>query len=248
MRLENSFIGAPGVGEKTERSLWKQGITHWDDVADGAVGGKRGQSLREFVERARPRLDDGDADFFAGALPRSDHWRLSENFRSNACFFDIETTGLSQHSSVVTTVSCHRNGETKTFVRGQDLTRDALQRELEGADLLVSFNGKRFDLPFLAGEFGVDVSTPHLDLMYPCKRLDLTGGLKAVECDLGIDRDSDVDGREAVRLWHRYEAGDDDALDRLVHYNRLDAENLSTLLDCVTEQLHHEVFEPHVPR
>ncbi|PSP79078.1 exonuclease [Halobacteriales archaeon QS_1_68_20] len=245
MRLENSFIGARGVGEKTERSLWERGVTHWDDVEDGVLGGKRGQNLREFVRTARPKLREGDADFFAGALPSGEGWRLAENFRDSTCFFDIETTGLSQHSSVVTTVSLHRGGETTTLVRGQDLTREALRAELDAADVLVSFNGKRFDVPFLEGKFDLDVTTPHLDLMYPCRRLDLTGGLKAVEQAVGIGRDSGVDGREAVRLWHRYEGGDDAALDRLVHYNRLDARNLATLMDRVTDRLHDEVFEPY---
>jgi uncharacterized protein YprB with RNaseH-like and TPR domain len=222
MRLENTFIGADGVGETTERDLWEQGVTHWDDVEDGVLGGRRGERLREFVEEARPRLAANDADYFAGALPGGCQWRLAENFRGSACFFDIETTGLDEHASVVTTVSCHRDGETTTYVRGRDLTADALRSELD-----------------------VDVTTPHLDLMYPSRQVDLTGGLKAIEADLGIGRDSDVDGREAVQLWHQYEAGDEGALERLVHYNRLDAENLETLLDAVSDRLHHEVFAPY---
>lgn len=245
MRLENTFIGARGVGEKTERSLWEQGITHWDDVEDGVLGGKRGERLREFVEEARPRLDAGDADFFAGTLPSGCQWRLAENFREETCYFDIETTGLNERSAVVTTVSCHRDGETRTYVRGRDLTAGALHEELTGADLLVSFNGKRFDVPFLEHHFDLDVSTPHLDLMYPCRQADLTGGLKTIERDVGIARESDVDGREAVRLWHQYEAGDEAALERLTRYNRLDAENLASLLDAVADRLHRDVFAPY---
>lgn len=247
MRLENTFIGARGVGEKTERKLWKRGVTHWDDVEDGVLGGKRGQRLQAFVEEARPRLAEGDADYFTGALPGGCQWRLAENFRQSTCFFDIETTGLDERSSVVTTVSCHRDGETRTYVRGRDLTAGVLREELSAADLLVSFNGKRFDVPFLEHEFDLNVGTPHLDLMYPCRQADLTGGLKAIEQEVGIGRENDVDGREAVRLWHQYEAGDDEALDRLVRYNRLDTENLATLLDTVADRLHRDVFEPHVP-
>ncbi|MEF8774066.1 MAG: ribonuclease H-like domain-containing protein, partial [Halobacteriales archaeon] len=122
-----------------------------------------------------------------------------------------------------------------------------LRRAFDAADVLVSFNGKRFDVPFLEREFGLDVTTPHLDLLYPARRVGLTGGLKTIERAVGIDRDSDVDGREAVALWHRYEAGDEAALDRLVRYNRLDAENLLALLDAVTDRLDREVFEPHLP-
>jgi len=110
----------------------------------------------------------------------------------------------------------------------------------------VSFNGKRFDQPFVEHNFDVSVDAPHLDLMYLCRRLDLTGGLKQIERDLGIDRDGmDVDGREAVRLWHRYEDGDEAALDKLVEYNRYDTQNLQTLLDTVAGRLHEDVFESH---
>lgn len=245
MRLENSFIPAPGVGVRTERRLWEQGVLHWDDVEDGALSGKRGENLRSFLAEARPRLDDGDATFFADALPSGERWRLAENFREGTCAFDIETTGLNSYSSVVTTVSFHQDGETTTLVRGQDLTADALRERFDDADVLVSFNGKRFDVPFLQDNFGVDVSTPHLDLLYTCKKIGLSGGLKSIERQIGIDRDTDIDGREAVRLWHQHEAGDDHALDRLVHYNRLDTENLLTLLDTVTDRLHQDVFAPY---
>jgi uncharacterized protein YprB with RNaseH-like and TPR domain len=248
VRLENSFIPADGVGETTERRLWERGVTHWEDVLDGAVSGKRGENLRAFVQRARPRLERGETAFFDAALPSGERWRLAENFRAGACGFDIETTGLDSASSVVTTVSFHRDGETTTLVRGEDLTAENVAAQFDAADLLVSFNGKRFDVPFLEDELGVDVTTPHLDLMYTCRQLGLTGGLKEVEREVGVARDSDVDGREAVDLWHRYARdGDDAALDRLVHYNRLDAENLLTLLDETAGRLHEQVFEPHVP-
>jgi len=57
--------------------------------------------------------------------------------------------------------------------------------------------------------------------MYPCKRIGLSGGLKPIEKEIGIERDRpDLSGRDAVRLWREYERGDDDALDTLVSYNR----------------------------
>jgi len=109
-----------------------------------------------------------------------------------------------------------------------------------GAPLVVSFNGKQFDVPFLEDNFDVAVDAPHLDLMYPCRRIDLTGGLKSIERTVGIDRDRpDLSGRDAVRLWHRYARdGDDDALDTLVSYNRDDTENLRNLADVVATRLH----------
>ena len=76
--------------------------------------------------------------------------------------------------------------------------------------------------------------------MYLCKRVGLSGGLKKIEKDLGMDRGDleDVDGREAVRLWKRYEKHDDrNALEKLVHYNQLDAENLQNLTEIVNRRL-----------
>jgi len=245
MRVENSFVAAPGVGPKTERSLWADGIRHWDDFDPTYLGEKRGRSLASYIEEARSRLADRDVSFFARTLPDGELWRTYENFADGACFFDIETTGLDAARSDVTTVSFHRAGETTTLVRGQDLTPENLRAELDAAAILVSFNGRRFDAPFLEANFDLDVSTPHLDLMYPCRRLGLGGGLKAIETELGLSREGaeDVDGREAVRLWHRYERRNDaDALDRLIEYNRYDAENLRALAGRVTADLHDEAF------
>ncbi|EMA50173.1 ribonuclease H-like domain-containing protein [Halococcus thailandensis] len=243
MRIENSFVPVRGVGEKTERRLWREGITHWDDFEPSTVGDVQGDNITDYIDRARDRLAAGDAAFFDRAFPSGSRWRLYENFRGNACFFDIETTGLDARHNDVTTVSFHRAGETTTLVRGKDLTQEAVRRELDAADLLVSFNGKRFDVPFLERSFDLDVTQPHLDVMYPCRQLDLTGGLKAIEEEIGIERDRpDISGRDAVRLWHAYERGDEDALDTLVAYNRADTVNLKSLLDTVTRRLHESVF------
>ncbi|WP_135806475.1 ribonuclease H-like domain-containing protein [Halorussus marinus] len=248
MRLENSFIPARGVGEKTERTLWQQGVTHWDEFEDGLLGPKTSENVRTFIADARDHLDDPDASFFADFLPSGSLWRAYDNFAADACFFDIETTGLDSGRHEVTTVSLHRAGDTRTYVQGEDLTAERLREEFAESSMLVSFNGKRFDQPFLEDNFDLDVTTPHLDLLYLCKQVGLSGGLKAVESDLGIERDDeDVDGREAVRLWHRYDREEDDAaLDRLVRYNREDAENLRTLLETVHGRLRSDVFEPHV--
>jgi uncharacterized protein YprB with RNaseH-like and TPR domain len=74
--------------------------------------------------------------------------------------------------------------------------------------------------------------------MYAARQAGLSGGLSAVEASLGIERElPDVDGREAVRLWHAHEAGRDGALERLIQYNREDVTNLPPLLDRVVERL-----------
>ncbi|WP_256300281.1 ribonuclease H-like domain-containing protein [Haloarchaeobius salinus] len=244
MRIENSFIPVRGVGEQTERDLWRAGITHWDEFDGSVVGSTTADRIESFIETATDRLAAGDTRFFDEQFPSSERWRFYENFREDTCFFDIETTGLSQERDDVTTVSFHQAGETTTLVRGDDLTAGALREQFDDASLVATFNGARFDVPFLETSFDVDVDVPHVDLMYPCKRLGLSGGLKRIEQEVGIARDEpDITGRDAVRLWHEYERGSDEALDTLVRYNRDDARNLQTLMDVVADGLHTRVFE-----
>ena len=244
MRIENSYIPVSGVGESTERTLWAEGATDWACFDPSLVGPKTADNIESFIETASRRLEMGDSAFFDEAFPSSVRWRLYENFREEALFFDIETTGLNQEYDTVTTVSYHLAGETTTLVQGDDLTTENLQRAFDDAGLLVSFNGVRFDQPFLETSFGLDVECPHLDLMYPCKTLGLSGGLKAIENDIGLERDRpDLSGRDAVRLWRQHESGVDGALETLISYNREDTVNLKTLAETVTDRLHQQVFE-----
>jgi len=249
MRVENSFVPVRGVGEKTERRLWRDGVTDWERFEErggDVVSGRRHDRVLSYIDEARDALDAGDASFFGETFPDRELWRMYRNFDEEACFFDIETTGLSPERNIVTTVSFHIDGETTTLVRGDDLTPGNVREVLGDASLVVSYNGKRFDAPFVETDLGVEFETPHVDLMYPCQRVGLTGGLKAVEEKLDVGRDEavdDVDGREAVRLWHAYEDGDTAALERLIEYNRYDTENLRAVLDAVHDRLHAEVFE-----
>ncbi|WP_135663941.1 ribonuclease H-like domain-containing protein [Halorhabdus rudnickae] len=241
MRVEESFIPVRGVGEQTERSLWEHGITHWDDFYPDAVGPTTAERIQAFIEDARRHLDDRNTEYFGRQFPSEAQWRLYESFQDGAAFFDIETTGLDKRQDAVTTVSVRQGGETKTFVRDRDLTAERLQETFTDANLLISFNGKRFDVPFLEHSFdlGGVLKRPHLDLMYPCRRLDLTGGLKQIEKDVGIERDRpDLSGKDAVRLWYEYQRGDETALDTLISYNREDVDHLETVANRVVTRLH----------
>jgi len=251
VRLRNSFIAVDGIGERTERELWRAGVTRWgafDGPTVPGVGPTLAERIESFVTEAGPRLERGDAGYFAATLPDRERWRLFEDFRDRAVFLDIETTGLSPRRDDVTVVSVHRGGETRTLVRGQDLSRRALDRSVGDARLLVTYNGAQFDVPFLESAFGFRWEHAHLDLRSPARRLGLTGGLKAIEREVGIDRDRpDLSGRDAVRLWQRYaRRSDRDALETLVDYNREDTMNLASLADTVVGRLNAQVFEPAV--
>jgi uncharacterized protein YprB with RNaseH-like and TPR domain len=252
VRLEQSFVPVEGVGETTERRLWDAGVTSWDafgrDLNVRGVGPTTADRIESFVAEAPARLDRRDGQYFEARLPSSERFRMWETFRDEAVCFDIETTGLDPRGSVVTTVSATRGDETTTLVRGDDLTA-ARVRALLDAPLLVTFNGRQFDVPFLEREFDLSLDAAHLDLRYPCSSLGLSGGLKRVERELGVERDRpDLSGRDAVRLWREHERGDEGALSTLVSYNRDDARNLRALADEASARLHDERAGDVLPR
>jgi len=156
--------------------------------------------------------------------------------RYQEAFLDIETTGLSPLHSEITVVGVHIcDGFDTGFVQlvGEEVTADNVLTALAGAQVIYTYNGSRFDLPFIHSRLGVNLAElfDHCDLMYHCWRNDLYGGLKRVEWQLGIPRIlREIDGYQAVRLWWRYvNNGDRDALATLLAYNKEDVVNLKVL-------------------
>ncbi|MFA5308393.1 MAG: ribonuclease H-like domain-containing protein [Dehalococcoidales bacterium] len=153
-------------------------------------------------------------------------------------YIDIETTGLSYGSSEITVVGiyiCRGNDDEFVQFIGKDISAAAIMETLEGVDILYSYNGSRFDLPFIRSHYGINLETSfrHRDLMYDCWDKKLHGGLKGVEKQLGIGRNlPDMNGLEAVKLWWKYvDSFDLDALNKLCEYNKEDVINLKTLRD-----------------
>jgi len=249
--LTNSFLLLDRIGEQTEKTLWESGITDWESYrsADSIprVSDRRKQQHDGFLEKAEKNLEKGNGAFFDHAVPQSEQWRIYREFQDKIAYLDIETTGLNQQRNDITTISIYGD-EARTLVRGQDLTEKRLAKELSQHSLLVTFNGKRFDVPFIKEHFDVRFDMPHVDLMYACQKLGLSGGLKAIEKDLGIGRDEvdDIDGREAIRLWKQYQRGDEDALETLITYNQKDVINLEPLMDTAYSRLTDQTFSPHI--
>ncbi|MFB6310073.1 MAG: ribonuclease H-like domain-containing protein [Salinirussus sp.] len=243
MRLENTFLPVEGVGPTTERRLWDAGVTHWEDFDGSVLGPTRGERISSFIDRGVKALDAGEIDFFDERLPSAEHWRYWRNFRDKAVAVDIETTGLDPDRAMVTTVTVRQGDDVRTLVRGDDLTGASLREVFDTAELLITYNGKQFDVPFLESAFDVDLNHPHLDCMYVARAAGLSGGLTEVERTLGLERRlPEVDGRDAVRLWHAHEAGHDGALERLIRYNQEDVRHLPTILDRAVERLTPEPF------
>ncbi len=151
-------------------------------------------------------------------------------------FLDIETTGLSPSYSDITVIGTYLVGKGRSRMVqlvGEEVTAQNLHKTLKDVQTIYTYNGSRFDLPFIREWLGVDLKKTHshCDLMYHCWRNNLYGGLKMVELKLDITRElKGIDGYQAVILWWRYRNhGDTKALKLLLHYNREDVMNLTVL-------------------
>jgi len=151
-------------------------------------------------------------------------------------YLDIETTGLSRTYADLTVVGLafeRRNKCTVLQLVGDQISTQRLIELVKKAQVLYTYNGSRFDLPFIKAKLGLDLREhiAHKDLMYECWRRNLYGGLKAVERKLGIARKTQgIDGRMAVKLWYDYQNyGNRKSLALLLQYNKEDVLNLPVL-------------------
>jgi len=253
--LTSSFIFLQGVGPATERRWWQQGLHDWHSfLGQPSIIGlspQRKSWYDDELRTAQSQVDQGQFLALAQRLQRREHWRLYDTCRARTGYLDIETTGTSPDQGEVTVVGLRRNGHTTCFVQGDSLTADRLQAELDHCDLLVTFFGSVFDVPYLTTTFPKLRFPPlHFDLCFAARRLTLRGGLKQIEQDMGIERDTYIrglDGWDAVRLWSQWCQGDAGALDQLLTYNRADTDNLVPLADRLYEDMATRFGPPSIP-
>lgn len=232
--LEHTFIHIPGIGPKTERHLWRHGILTWSNFLSNQetpLPPARDALIRENL---RASLENrGSIQFFAERLSPADLWRVFEHFKHRAVYLDIETSGLYQGVDEITVIGLYDGRMVKTFVRGINL--DEFESEITSFELVITFNGSQFDLPFIRRQFPtISLPPAHIDLRFFLRRLGYRGGLKAIERSFGLSRASEIEGMggyEAVLLWKAYQWGDEGALDRLILYNTADIVHLKPLME-----------------
>ncbi|HHT9154012.1 MAG TPA: ribonuclease H-like domain-containing protein [Candidatus Hypogeohydataceae bacterium YC40] len=158
---------------------------------------------------------------------------MYSDFAGGAVFLDIETTGLSSFWNDITIIGVYDSRGPKVFVKGQNL--GDFPGAVRNYTLLITYNGKQFDVPFLKAHFpGLKLPDAHLDLRFFMSSLGLSGGLKKIERVLSIGREGplrEVDGYMAVRLWQEHLKGNRTALETLIRYNLEDVVGLKAVVE-----------------
>jgi uncharacterized protein YprB with RNaseH-like and TPR domain len=238
--LEHTFVHIQRIGLRTERRLWDHGIHTWHQFLDHnstIFSPARDAFIRKELESSIAHL--GDIRYFSERLPSQEMWRVFETFRDKAVYLDIETSGLYQGVDEITVIGLYDGCTVQSFVNGINL--EQFEIAIGSYDLVITFNGSRFDLPFIRQWFRhITLPPAHIDLCFFLRRLDYRGGLKSIEKQVGLAREErvkDLGGFEAVLLWQAYQQGDRDALDRLVQYNRADIINLEPLMKMGFEEM-----------
>ncbi|MDZ7695893.1 MAG: ribonuclease H-like domain-containing protein [Deltaproteobacteria bacterium] len=231
--LEQTFIHVSGIGPKTESAIWEKGIHTWTQFLDHpgpVLSETRDPLVRQHL---RDSLDHRhDIGYFSDRLPAREMWRLFSAFRDRAVYLDIETCPVSYESHDITVIGLYDGVEVETFVNGRNL--DDFEMAIARYDLVITFNGTTFDLPFIHRSFpSISLPPAHIDLRFVLRKLGYRGGLKKIEQDVGICRDAPLmgmSGYEAVMLWKAHQWGIPAALDTLVAYNTADIVNLEPLM------------------
>jgi uncharacterized protein YprB with RNaseH-like and TPR domain len=232
--LRHTFCHMPGIGVATEKRFWADGVESWDRASEPGLtrmAPRRRETVSRCVAESRVHEQEGNPRYFADRLPANLHWRLFPDFRDGVAYVDIETTGLEPWDHSITSVALYDGRQVKTYVQGQNL--EDFEGDIEGYKIIVTYNGKCFDIPFIEWYFRTRLRHVQIDLRYVLKSLGYAGGLKGCEAQLGIDRGEliGVDGYFAVLLWDDYDRrGNEKALETLLAYNVEDVVNLETLM------------------
>jgi len=232
--LKNTFIHIPGIGIKTEQRLWESGIQNWDHFTQNCKAGlspKKLDTMAEYIRESRNQIKHFNPNYFAELIPAAHHWRFFPEFRDSTVYLDIETTGLSRFYETITTIALYDGKSISYYVKGRNL--DNFPEDIKRYKVIVTYNGKSFDVPFIESYFGITLNHAHIDLRHILASLDYKGGLKACETRLGFHRGNltDIDGFFAVLLWNYFKKnGDEKALETLLAYNIQDVLSLENLM------------------
>lgn len=160
-------------------------------------------------------------------VERVDDKTMADYVGFNIGFFDIETT-FSTQPIVLYAAVADQFGRVQQFHKGPDITDDRelvaeYAAALEQFDIIVSWNGKLFDVPVLNGRLRFAGLSPlrspkHIDLMYYASGGSMRIGRRSLA---SVSEYFDVANRKtplSVRIWDKAMAGDPEAYEKIVEH------------------------------
>ena len=173
---------------------------------------------------------------------------------SDFLFLDLETMGLFAGQPLVVAGLASLRPDNTISVE-QYVVRDfpdelallaEVNQQVGSHRVMVTYNGKSFDLPFLTGRsayYGVKLKPPgvHFDLLHFCRRAwrdELEGcSLRSIEQTiLGVSRETDLPGELVPEFYYEYlRTGNAGFLKPIVDHNRQDVASLVNVFSSLVE-------------
>lgn len=235
-----------GIGRKKERELKNRGYSMITDLA----GHRRfGRAARETLAIITGNDVPAIEQLVSRWLAPSHHFSfLTAGFypHRDLLFIDLETLGLFSRPIILFGLAEIRSGELHI---AQYLLRDiseevpalsAVFDQLAEDRVIVSYNGKAFDIPYLAGRsafYGrpAAIGNPHYDLLHFARKRwrDRIPDCRLVTIEqhlLGIGRDDDIPGAMVPEFYEAFmTTGNPGPLVPIVTHNRQDLVSLARL-------------------
>jgi uncharacterized protein YprB with RNaseH-like and TPR domain len=176
-----------------------------------------------------------------------------------ALYLDTETTGLAGGAGTVAFLVGLAWWDGGSLVLEQVLVRalgeeapmlERVRERLAAASMLVTFNGKSFDMPLLRTRFvmarrDAPPSPPHLDLLHVARRVHgkrLAQGCRLVTIErdvLGFERQDDVESGDVSACYlHFLRTGDARSLLGVIEHNAWDVVAMAAMVGLYGEPLH----------
>ena len=148
--LKNTFLHISGLGIRSEQRIWSSGVLSWEDLLRGKPYPLFSAKTGHFTARYRG-IPGANIREQSQLLRRPPTFQpILEDFsglQRVTAYLDIETTGLDFCFNEITTIALYDGKSVFTYVQGQNL--DQFREDIEKYKVIVTYNGKCFDIPFL---------------------------------------------------------------------------------------------------
>jgi uncharacterized protein YprB with RNaseH-like and TPR domain len=243
-----------GIRDKTRARLEEQGFKTLADLENHPRFCGESKRIRELLEAGST---EELAEVVGTRLSKSHPAVLGLSGLhddTDFLFLDLETMGLFAGQPLVVAGLASLRPD-NTIIVEQYVVRDfpdelallvEVNRQVGAHRVMVTYNGKSFDLPFLTGRsayYGIKLKPPgvHFDLLHFCRRAwrgELEGcSLRSIEQTiLGISRETDLPGELVPEFYYEYlRTGNAGFLKPIVDHNRQDVISLVNVLSGLIE-------------